>query len=92
MLQEAAQVVIVGYSFAVADEHFNDMLRNLHPHAKVVVVNPDRSGPLQAVCRVLGLDARSLAVSQRNGADVLTQGRLTYVLATGEMLYGDMLV
>lgn len=91
MLQEAAQVVIVGYSFAIADEHFNDILRNLHTHTKVVVVNPDKSGPLQAVCRVLGLDAASLVVSQRNGAEVLTRGRLAYVVATGEMLNDDML-
>ena len=54
MLHEAAQVIIVGYSFAFADEHFNDMLRSLRPDTKVVVVNPDRSAPLQAACRVLG--------------------------------------
>ena len=34
-------MVVIGYSFAMADEHFNDLLRHTNESATVVVVNPD---------------------------------------------------
>ncbi len=91
MLQTAAQVVIVGYSFANADEHFNDLLRNLPAHTEVVVVNPDKLAPLQSICRILGVPTDSLKVAERGGLDVLTSERLRYVPIAGEALTAAVL-
>jgi len=39
-IQAADKIVIVGYSFAFADEHFNDMLRQSARNKKIIIVNP----------------------------------------------------
>ena len=40
-VQEAEHIVIVGYSFNSADEHFNDILRNLHFNKKIDIIVPE---------------------------------------------------
>lgn len=42
-VEEASHIVVVGYSFNNADEHFNDILRN-HSEKKIDVVAPDADG------------------------------------------------
>jgi hypothetical protein len=39
-INEADKIIIVGYSFAFADEHFNDMLRQSGRDKKIIIVNP----------------------------------------------------
>ena len=39
-IEAADKIIIVGYSFAFADEHFNDMLRQNARDKKVIIVNP----------------------------------------------------
>lgn len=43
-VKEAQKIVVVGYSFNSADEHFNDILRN-HPDRHVIIITPDATGP-----------------------------------------------
>ena len=40
-VQEAEHIVIVGYSFNSADEHFNDILRKWHFNKKIDVIVPE---------------------------------------------------
>ena len=40
-VQEAEHIVIVGYSFNSADEHFNDILRNLYANKKIDIIVPE---------------------------------------------------
>jgi hypothetical protein len=87
-LQNAAIIVVVGYSFASADEHFNDLLRRSNPHSRVLVVNPDLGTPLKNVCRVVDIDPESLSASQRRGYDRRASGRLIYVAAKAEVVDG----
>ena len=42
-VEEASHIVVVGYSFNNADEHFNDILRN-HSEKKIDVVAPEADG------------------------------------------------
>lgn len=91
VLAGAATVVIVGYSFAAADEHFNDLLRKGAAKARVIVVNPDTDGPLRAVCRILGIDHDTLRVVDRRGFQVASSGRLIFANATGEDIDADFL-
>ena len=78
LLQEAALVVIVGYSFGMADEHFNDLLRNGNPRARILVANPDQESA-RAACRVLGLPPDSLKATKRETLRLLVSNRLTWV-------------
>jgi len=39
-IEAAEKIIIVGYSFAFADEHFNDMLRQSARNKKIIIVNP----------------------------------------------------
>ncbi len=40
-IKEAEHIVIVGYSFNNADEHFNDILRNLSDNKKIDIIVPE---------------------------------------------------
>jgi hypothetical protein len=39
-IKEADKIIIIGYSFAFADEHFNDMIRQSARNKKIIIVNP----------------------------------------------------
>lgn len=84
ILQQASLLVIVGYSFASADEHFNDLLRQSNPRSRVLIVNPDLELPLRNACRVLRIDRASLKTSILDGYERRESGRLIYVAARGE--------
>lgn len=65
-VKEAQRIVVVGYSFNNADEHFNDILR-VHPDRYVDIVSPGATSPafLQRMEKVFGT-----AVSQYNKVTV----------------------
>lgn len=84
VLQRAALVVVVGYSFAIADEHFNDLLRKSNEHSRVLVVNPDETRCLPAACHALGITSEHLTQSTRSGFSISSSGRLVFVAAKSE--------
>lgn len=91
LLQQADQIVIVGYSFAVADEHFNDLLRQTSPSTRIVVVNPELDGTLARAGAVLGAPPESLTRREEHGFEVQSSRRLTGVKAKAEDVDEDML-
>jgi hypothetical protein len=91
LLQRADVVVVVGYSFALADEHFNDLLRKSSPKSRIVIVNPDLDPVTIAACRVLGVEIDSLNQQRHGGVEVLASRRLTLVGAKGEQLEAGLL-
>ena len=92
LLQKAELVVIIGYSFARADAHFNDLLRKGATDARFVIVNTDPTGPAQELAAIIGLDPSRLQPTERGGFDILTGGRITAVHAHAEDLDDDFLV
>jgi hypothetical protein len=44
-------IVIVGYSFAMADEHFNDLLRHTKTTTRILVVNPNADAAGRSAAR-----------------------------------------
>lgn len=91
LLQQANQVVIVGYSFAVADEHFNDLLRQTRPTTRIVVVNPELDGTLARASAVLGVAAESLTSREERGVEIRSSRRLTGIRAGAEELDEELL-
>ena len=91
LLQQANQIIIIGYSFAVADEHFNDLLRQTRGTTRIVVVNPELDGTLARASAVLGIAPETLTSEERGGFEVRSSQRLTGIRANAEDLDGDVL-
>jgi hypothetical protein len=83
-IRRATAVVILGYSFGVADEHFNDLIRKGNATAKLVVVNPDMDGTATRLCQTLRQDKAILRSAEIHGLETLSGGRLTFVRAKAE--------
>ncbi len=91
MLQKASVVVVVGYSFGLADEHFNDLVRKTHEQTRVVIVNPNLEASVDLGSRLLGVDPGSLVRSQTEGHHVFRSQRLTCAGARASDVTSDFL-
>jgi hypothetical protein len=83
-LKAAKTIVILGYSFSVADEHFNDLVRKYNRHAKLIVVDPNLEGPVNRVCQMLSHDKTRLRARNIAGLECKAEGRLMFVKAKAE--------
>lgn len=82
-IKQADHVVVVGYSFNNADEHFNDILR-CHPDRRIDIVVPEAMSP-QFVARmekVFGTAANQYSKIQVNGVAALKAKRVRLIAAT----------
>jgi hypothetical protein len=80
------QLIIVGYSFSVADEHFNDLVRKGNKDAKLIVVDPGLDAVVNRVCQTIGRDKAGLKSVEIEGLECKGDGRLTFVKAKAEEL------
>lgn len=83
-LKKAKTIVILGYSFAVADEHFNDLIRKGNRAAKLIVVDPNLDAVVTRVCQTVGHDKATLRSATVRGMQCKAGGRLTFVKAKAE--------
>jgi hypothetical protein len=90
-LEEAEVVLIVGYSFAAADAHFNDVLRKSATNARIVVVNLDLGGVLEAVSRAVDVDPTKLRCSSYEGIECRVSRRLSFVAGKAETVTADLI-
>ncbi len=88
LIDEAQAIVITGYSFNSADEHFNDLIRKRRGNTdvRIVVINPDIAGTVLNVCRILGHAPDQLNDVQKAGFACKQGGNLLFVQATTEQL------
>jgi hypothetical protein len=83
--------VVVGYSFALADDHFNDMLRHANPRLRLIVINPDIATASREAARVLGLKAEALTAGTTGGFETQRAERLVCVAAKAEDVSEELL-
>jgi hypothetical protein len=83
-LKAAKTIVVLGYSFSVADEHFNDLIRKYNREAKLIVVDPNLEGPVNRVCQMLSYDKTRLRARNIAGLECQAGGRLMFVKAKAE--------
>jgi len=83
-IKGAKMIVIVGYSFNVADEHFNDLIRKGNRDAKLVVIGPNLEGIVNRVCQTLKHDPAALRSARVAGFECKKDERLTFVKAKAE--------
>jgi hypothetical protein len=91
LLQRAGVVVVVGYSFGAADEHFNDLLRKTPPRTRILIVNPDLDHAARVGCELLGIDPNRLAAARADKFDLVRAERLTCVRARATNVTSEFL-
>lgn len=81
-VREASHIVVVGYSFNNADEHFNDILRN-HPDRKVDIVVPEATTPefVARMEKVFGTSANQYTKVKINGREALQAKKVRLIPA-----------
>ena len=93
LIDDAAAIVITGYSFNLADEHLNDLLRKRHgtTDTKIIVINPDLEGTLTNVCKLLGQNSGQLTRITVKDFECKQARNLTFVNAKSEELSPEVL-
>ena len=84
LLDGAHAVLIAGYSFAQADEHFNDLLRKTSDETTITVINRNKENAWPRACRALGIDPGSGKQKRVGGREAIRAGRLTCVGGSAE--------
>jgi len=85
-IKAAKSIVIVGYSFNVADEHFNDLIRKGNKTARLIVVDPNLDAVVNRVCQTLGHHRSHEYSLNVEGLECKVDGRITFVKAKAEEL------
>ena len=83
-IKRAKTIVIVGYSFGVADEHFNDLVRKGNREATLIIVDPSLEAVVNRVCQTVNQDKATLRSVNVRGLQCRTGGRLMFVKAKAE--------
>ena len=93
LIDDATAIVITGYSFNLADEHLNDLLRKRHgsTDTKIIVINPDLEGTSTNVCKLFGQDSGQLSNMTLAHFDCRRANNLTLVKAKAEELSSEIL-
>jgi len=90
-IEKAEHIIIVGYSFNIADEHFNDLIRKRNNNAQIILINPNIQAVRPLIARVLGLDHTNLTKSPVGGINRWKYGRLVLFEARAEEITADKL-
>lgn len=92
LLQDAKYIVVAGYSFSQADEHFNSLLRATPSDAQITLINPDLVGSMQRLQDVLGLaQERPTEDTDDAGHRTLSIGRLSAIGSRAEEVLEEQL-
>ena len=81
-IDKAKHIVVVGYSFNNADEHFNDILR-VHPDRRVDIIVPEAIQPgfVDRMEKVFGIPANQFSKNRVNGFDSLQARKVRLIAA-----------
>jgi len=93
LIDQAKAIVVMGYSFNLADEHFNDLLRKRKGPAdtKIIVINPDMDRTITNVCGLLGRSSDQLTSVHKAGFTTKQGGNLLFVDTTAEQITPERL-
>ena len=91
VIRRAKMIVIAGYSFSVADEHFNDLIRKGNREANLIVIDPSLEDVVRRVCLIVDQRPAELEPTTIARLECLRTGRLTFVKAKAEVVSGTQL-
>lgn len=83
LIGNAETILIIGYSFNYADEHFNDVIRKRTHGKKIIIVNPDIDVKNQ-FCRIKKLSEDGFSKNTQQGFDCYLSENIIFVKAKAE--------
>ena len=88
LIDNAEAILITGYSFNLADEHFNDLLRKRRgsTDTRIIIINPDLDGTVDRVCKILSQNPSHLNQMMIADFECRRAANLTFVRARTEQL------
>jgi hypothetical protein len=92
VIKRAKTIVIAGYSFGVADEHFNDLIRKGNKEGRLIIIDPSLEGVVNRLCQTVGQDRSTLHSANVQGLQCQIGGRLMFVQAKAEEITGARLM
>lgn len=80
-IREADHIVVVGYSFNTADEHFNDILRCLHSDKKIDIIVPEAitNNFKRRIEKIFGIPLNQFDKTTVQGKDAVQRGRIRLI-------------
>jgi hypothetical protein len=84
LIENAKIILIIGYSFNFADEHFNDVIRKKTPGKKIIIVNPDIDSIKTQFCKIKKLSEDSFSKSKQQGFDCYQSDNHVFVKGKAE--------
>lgn len=81
LIKNADKIVVIGYSFAYADEHFNDLLRK-NASKEIIIINPEYEFMKSQVARLLGKSESGFTKTQwKSKFDMFQSGKVKIIKA-----------
>lgn len=90
-VENANQIIIIGYSFNYTDEHFNDLLRKKASGKQLIVINPEIDDLTKKVCGLLGKAENILNNVEKAGFPGRACNGLLFLKARAEELTNERL-
>ncbi len=79
-IKSAERIVVIGYSFAYADEHFNDLIRK-NSDKEIIIINPNAEFLRSQICRLLGKSESDFTSTKWQGVFSMYQSRKIKVIS-----------
>jgi len=79
LINNANKIVIIGYSFNYADEHFNDLIRKNHNGKQIYVIDPDSENIIKNLQRIFSYRKDDYTKGKLQKRDTWTAGNLTII-------------
>ena len=85
-ISESKKIVIIGYSFNSADDHFNDILRQNHSGKTIYIIAPDvdTEYSLNNFQKVFSCPTDSWTIGQKQGKRLLTHNTINLIKACAD--------
>ncbi len=84
LMEKAKTILIIGYSFNYADEHFNDVIRKKTHGKKIIIVNPDVDGIKNQFFKIKNLSEDGFSKNKQQGFDCYLSNTITFIKAKAE--------
>lgn len=80
-IKEAEHIIVIGYSFNTADEHFNDILRNFHSNKEIDIIVPEATTDYfkSRMEKILGIPSNQFDTISVQGKTALQKGTIRLI-------------
>ena len=84
------KIVVVGYSFSYADEHFNDLIRK-NKDKKIYIIDPYADNIIKNIQRIFNNRPEDYTISSIQNQQAFVSGNVTVIKSTASLLNIDQI-